>query len=323
MKILLFGGRGQVGWQLRRSLAPLGEVVALAADDPRWCGDLLQPDGLRATVAAVRPEVVVNAAAYTAVDRAEDEPERAFAVNARACEALAQASAATGAWLVHYSTDYVYDGSGTQPWREDAAPAPLGVYGRSKLEGDRAVAAGNPRHLILRTSWVYDTWGRNFVKTILRAAATRDELQVVADQWGAPTRAALIADVTAYALQRLAPGLAGTYHLAAAGETSWHGLAQLALAEGLAHGLPLRARPARCRPVTTAQYGARAPRPANSRLDTTRLRTTFGVSLPAWEDGVRQVVAELAQQVRLLEPASPGPREEAPARRPGGLPPGA
>ena len=300
MKLLVFGSTGQVGWQLRRSLAPLGELTCLGARDTSFCGDLRQPHGIAATVAALRPDVVVNAAAYTAVDRAEDDADAAFAVNATACEALARACGQSGAWLVHYSTDYVYDGSGEAPWRESDTPAPLGVYGASKLAGDRAIARCLPgRHLVLRTSWVHDTWGRNFVKTILRAAASRESLQVVCDQWGAPTRAALIADVTACAIRQLAvaadpQSLAGTYHLAAAGCTTWHGLATLAVADGIACGLPLRARPETIQPVRSAEYDARAPRPANSRLDTSLLRRTFGLHLPAWEDGVRQVVAELA-----------------------------
>ncbi len=301
MKILLFGSTGQVGWQLRRSLAPLGAVVALdrsGAGPLR--GDLKDAAGVAATVAAVRPDVVVNAAAYTAVDKAEDEPEVAMAINATACEALARACADSGAWLGHYSSDYVYDGSGTQPWRESDAPAPLGAYGRSKLAGDQAIQRLLPRHAILRTSWVYDSWGQNFVKTILKAAATRDELRVVDDQWGAPTRAALIADVTAHVVRSIrsaqdAARLAGTYHLAAAGETHWHAYARLALQEAAARGIALRTTPDRVRPVPTAEYPTRARRPGNSRLDTTRLRETFGLTLPPWEDGVRAVVAELAQ----------------------------
>lgn len=305
MKLLLLGANGQVGWQLRRSLSLLGEVTALHARSEDLCGDLAQPDRLAATVRAVRPDVVVNAAAYTAVDRAEGEPEAAFAVNATACELLARETRRLGAWLVHYSSDYVYGGEGERPWLETDAPAPLGVYGRSKLAGDLAVAAHNPRHLILRTSWVYDSRGRNFVKTILAAAATRDRLTVVADQWGAPTRAALIADVTAHALFKLAghpaaQDLGGTYHLAASGFTHWHAYACLVVQEGLARGLPLKATPDRIEPVSSDAYAAPAARPCNSRLDTTRLRQTFGLSLPPWQDGVRAVVAELAEQEKTL-----------------------
>lgn len=301
MKILLFGANGQVGWQLQRSLAVLGEVVALDRASRPLCGDLREAAGLAATVAAVAPDVVVNAAAYTAVDKAEDEPELAFAVNAAACEALAQASARHGAWLVHYSSDYVYDGSGDKPWRESDPTGPLGVYGRSKLAGDEAIRRSHARHLIFRTSWVFDSWGQNFAKSILRAAASREELSVVADQWGAPTRAALIADVTAHALRTvLAAGtpdrFAGTYHLAAGGFTHWHEYAQVLLREAQSRGWPLRATADRVKAIPSSQYPVRARRPSNSRLDTAHLRETFGLALPPWQDGVRAVVAELAQQ---------------------------
>lgn len=301
MKILLFGAAGQVGWQLQRSLAVLGDVVALDRRSEGHCGDLRDAAGIAATVAALAPDVVVNAAAYTAVDRAEDEPELAFAINAHACESLARAAAASGAWMVHYSTDYVYDGSGQQPWQEHDRTGPLGVYGRSKLAGDQAVARENPRHLILRTSWVFDSWGQNFARSILAAAAARDELSIVADQWGAPTRAALIADVTAHVLRTLqarpdAAALAGVYHLAAAGFTNWHAYAQLLVGEARRRRLPLRAGPEQLRPIPAADYPVRAARPQNSRLDTTRLRQAFGLALPPWQDGVRAVVAELAQQ---------------------------
>ena len=300
MKILLFGSNGQVGWQLRRSLAVLGEVIALDRGSRPLCGDLRDAAGVAASVAAVAPDVVVNAAAYTAVDRAEDEQDLAFAVNAAAAEALASAAAKQGAWLVHYSTDYVYDGGGERPWRETDATGPLGVYGRSKLAGDEAVARATPKHLVLRTSWVFDSWGQNFAKSILKAASARDELTVVADQWGAPTRAALIADVTAHALRMLAASpqaerMAGVYHLASSGFTNWHGYAQLLLEEAAVRGWPLRATAERVKPIASSAYPTRARRPQNSRLDTTRLRETFGLTLPPWQDGVRAVVAELAQ----------------------------
>ena len=300
MKILLFGSNGQVGWQLRRSLSVLGEVVALDRGSRPLCGDLRDAAGVAASVASVAPDVVVNAAAYTAVDRAEDEQDLAFAVNAAAAEALASAAAKQGAWLVHYSTDYVYDGGGERPWRETDATGPLGVYGRSKLAGDEAVARATPKHLVLRTSWVFDSWGQNFAKSILKAASARDELTVVADQWGAPTRAALIADVTAHALRVLAGSpqaerMAGVYHLASSGFTNWHGYAQLLLEEAAARDWPLRATAERVKPIASTDYPTRAQRPKNSRLDTTRLRETFGLTLPPWQDGVRAVVAELAQ----------------------------
>lgn len=303
MKILLFGASGQVGWQLQRSLATLGEVVALTSRSTGHCGDLTRPEEIVKTVRAVEASVVVNAAAYTAVDKAESEVGQAMAVNATACEALAQATRQLGAWLVHYSTDYVYNGRGEAPWRETDACEPLGVYGKSKLAGDLAVGAANHRHLILRTSWVFDSWGQNFLKSILKAAMNRDELTIVADQWGAPTRAASIADVTAIALRQIVGSdterLAGVYHVAASGTTNWHEYACVAIEEARRLGLPVRVRPDRILRTTAAQYQAVAPRPTNSRLDTSKLRGTFGVRLPHWRDGVRAVVAELAHQSKF------------------------
>lgn len=289
MKIVLLGANGQVGWQLRRSLVLLGQVVPLEVD--------FRKPGFLDLVRASRPDVVVNAAAYTAVDSAQDDPETAFAINAKACEDLAALTIELGSWLVHYSTDYVYDGSGDKPWVETDPTGPLSVYGQSKLAGDLAVAQ-NPRHLILRTSWVFDSWGQSFLKSILKAAATREELTVVADQWGAPTRAALIADVTAAALRQASAQperLAGLYHVASTGVTTWHEYACLAVKEAIAHGMTLRATPERIKPVPAAQYPVKAPRPANSRLDTSKLRHAFGLHLPDWKQGVAAVVAELAQ----------------------------
>jgi dTDP-4-dehydrorhamnose reductase len=301
MKILLFGANGQVGWRLRQSLAGLGELIALDRTSQTLCGDLLDAAGVAASVATVAPDVVVNAAAYVEVDRAEDEPDLAFAVNATACESLARAAARQGAWLVHYSTDYVYDGSGNRPWRETDTPHPLNVYGRSKLAGDEAIVRGTPRHLVLRTSWVFDSRGRNFAKGILDAAATRDGLTVVADQWGAPTSAALIADVTANVLRAMAEAaqpqrLAGLYHLAAAGFTDRHGYARRLLQEAAAFGWPLRTTADGVEAGVSSDHPTRALRPQNSRLDTTRLRDTFGIDLPPWQDGVRAVVEALARQ---------------------------
>lgn len=293
MKILLLGANGQVGWQLRRSLSVLGEVTALHRGSAPLCGDLAQPDGLARAVRSVAPDVIVNAAAYTAVDRAETEREAAFAVNAVACEVLAAEAARLDAWLVHYSTDYVYDGTGERPWRESDPTAPINVYGRSKLAGEQAVVA-HARHLVLRTCWVFDTWGQNFLKSILRAAAQRDSLNVVCDQWGAPTRAALIADVTAHMVARLRPQLAGIYHVAAAGETSWHGYAGVAIEHAVALGMQLKTQAGNISAIPSSQYPVAAARPANSRLDTSKLQSSFGLALPPWQDGVRAVVAELA-----------------------------
>jgi dTDP-4-dehydrorhamnose reductase len=293
MKILLLGARGQVGWQLARSLAVLGQVTALHRASTVACGDLAQPAALAGTIRDVAPDVIVNAAAYTAVDRAESERESAFAINAKACEVLAAEAGKLGAWLVHYSTDYVFDGTGERPWKETDPTAPVNVYGQSKLAGEQAVT-GCERHIVLRTSWVFDTWGHNFLKSILRAAAQRESLNVVSDQWGAPTRAALIADATAHLLRRATPDTAGTYHLAASGETTWHAYAQLAIEHAIECGMAMKTRPGQVCPVSTAQYPTAAARPANSRMDTTRLRRTFGLHLPPWQDGVRSVVAELA-----------------------------
>lgn len=293
MKILLLGANGQVGWQLRRSLSVLGEVTALHRGSTPLCGDLAQPGSLAQAVRTVAPDVIVNAAAYTAVDRAETEREAAFAVNAAACEVLAAEAARLDAWLVHYSTDYVYDGTGERPWRESDPTAPINAYGRSKLAGEQAVVA-HAHHLVLRTCWVFDTWGQNFLKSILRAAAQRDSLSVVCDQWGAPTRAALIADVTAHMVARLRPQLAGIYHVAAAGETSWHGYAGLAVEHAVACGMQLRTQAGNISAIPSSQYPVAAARPANSRLDTSKLQSSFGLALPPWQDGVRAVVAELA-----------------------------
>jgi dTDP-4-dehydrorhamnose reductase len=294
MKILLFGKGGQVGWELQRSLAPLGELVAPDRASRDLCGDLADARGLAQAVADVRPDVIVNAAAYTAVDRAEAEPELARAINSVAPGVLARAAGQVGALMIHYSTDYVFDGGGTRPWREDDPTAPLNVYGRTKLEGERQVAAQAPRHLVLRTSWIYGARGSNFAKTMLRLAAERPRLEVVDDQFGAPTGADLVADVTAHALRAVLaqPQLGGLYHLAAAGETSWHGYARFVLEQASGAGVPLQASPTSIEAVTSARYPAAARRPRNSRLDTTRLQAAFGVVMPPWQVGVARMLEE-------------------------------
>ncbi len=299
MKILLLGKNGQVGWELQRALAPLGEVIALgsggSAEWPGLCGDLAQPQALAATVRAVAPAWIVNAAAYTAVDKAESQADLAHLVNAVAPGVLAREAAALGAWLVHYSTDYVFDGSGQTPWVEDAPVGPLNVYGHSKLAGEVAVRASGCRHLIFRTSWVYAARGGNFAKTMLKLAAERDALQVVADQFGAPTGAELLADVTAHTLRSASfqPQLSGTYHLAAGGETSWHGYASHLIALARAAGRPLRVAENGIAAVPASRFPTPAPRPANSRLNTHKLRDAFGLTLPAWQAGVERLLAEL------------------------------
>jgi len=299
MRLLLLGASGQVGHELRRSLAPLGIVVPATRSGRLEDGshgesvDFDAPRSLSQLVARIAPDVVVNAAAYTAVDRAEDEPAAAFRVNAEAPGVLAQACATHGAMLVHYSTDYVFDGQGTRPYLEEDPTAPLGVYGASKLAGERAVLAAGGRHLILRTAWVYAARGQNFLRTMLRLGAERDRLRVVADQVGTPTPAALIADVTARLLQ--APAVPeGTLHLTATGQTSWHGFASAIFDGAVARGLLARAPAVDA--ITTADYPTRARRPAYSCLDTSALETVAGIQLPDWREGLVMVLDELASQ---------------------------
>ncbi len=296
MKILLFGKNGQVGWELQRSLAPLGELTALdRAGADGLCGDLSDLDGLATTVRAVQPQVIVNAAAYTAVDKAESEPELAHRINAEAPAVLAREAAACGALLVHYSTDYVFDGSGQRPWQEGDATGPLSVYGRTKLEGEQAIVQSAAAHLILRTSWVYAARGGNFARTMLRLGQERERLTVIDDQWGAPTGAELIADVTAHAIvqTRAQPAKAGTYHLAPAGETSWFGYASHVIAQAR-QVLPAgRIKATEIAPIPSSDYPTPARRPHNSRLDTRRLQATFGLRLPPWPQGVERMLAEI------------------------------
>lgn len=295
MRILLLGKNGQVGWELQRSLSLLGTVVALGRDSaPPLGADLLRPDLLAGTVRAVKPQIIVNAAAHTAVDKAETEEEAARAINATAVGVLAREAAASGAWLVSYSTDYVFDGSGTEPWREDSPTGPLSAYGRTKLEGEQLIRESGCRHLILRTSWVHAARGGNFAKTILRLAQERERLTVVDDQVGAPTGADLLADITAVALRQAQhdPGLSGTYHAVASGETSWHGYATHVVAVARAAGLPVRVSDDSIVPVPSSAFPTPAPRPRNSRLDTEKLRAAFGIALPSWEAGVDRMLAE-------------------------------
>jgi dTDP-4-dehydrorhamnose reductase len=307
VRILLLGPNGQLGWELQRSLAPLGELIVLSRTGEAisstgshpgiaaLCGDLGQPEYLQATVRLLRPDVVVNAAAYTAVDRAESEPDVADAINVAAPGRLAVVCAELDSCLVHYSTDYVFDGSGERRWREDDETGPLGVYGRTKLEGERRIRASGCRHLILRTSWVYAERGANFAKTILRLAGERDALRVINDQFGAPTGADLLADATAHAIRSLEARfeLAGTYHVTASGETSWFDYARFVVEGARARGWAVKVRPDGISPVPTTAYPTAARRPLNSRLDCTRFERAFDLRLPCWKFGIERLLNEL------------------------------
>ncbi len=296
MKILLLGKNGQVGWELQRALLPLGELVAVDFDTPGALrADFSEPESLAPLVRAVAPQIIVNAAAHTAVDKAESEPDLAHALNATAPGVLAREAAALGALLLHYSTDYVFDGSGSTPWRETAPTGPLSVYGATKLEGEDAIRASGCRHLILRTSWVYAARGGNFAKTMLKLAQERDALSVIDDQVGAPTGADLLADLSAHTLRAALarPELAGTYHAVAQGETSWHGYARHVIEFARAAGRPIKVAPEAIRAVPTSAFPTLARRPHNSRLDTRKLREAFGLTLPPWQLGVDRMLTEV------------------------------
>jgi dTDP-4-dehydrorhamnose reductase len=295
LQILLFGQNGQVGWELLRSLSVLGHVTALDHDSTDYCGDFTNPGGIAATVRALRPDVIVNAAAHTAVDKAEAEPDLARLLNATTPGVLAEEAAKSGAWLVHYSTDYVFDGSGSRPWRESDVPAPLSVYGRTKLEGEQLIQQACAKHLILRTSWVYAARGGNFAKTMLRLAKERERLTVIDDQFGAPTGADLLADCTAHAIAHLQrrPEDAGLYHLVAAGETTWFHYTNevLALAQKMQPAIQLVVK--EVAHVPTSAFPTAAVRPHNSRLDTSRFQQTFGLTLHPWQAGVARMLTEI------------------------------
>ncbi|PQA84813.1 dTDP-4-dehydrorhamnose reductase [Limnohabitans sp. TS-CS-82] len=297
MKILLLGKNGQVGWELQRSLAPLGEVLALDRHSTEYCGDLSKPEQLAQTVLAYKPDFIVNAAAHTAVDKAESEPELARVLNTEAPAALAKAAAQVGAWLVHYSTDYVFDGRGTHARQEGEGTGPLSVYGQTKLDGEKAIVASGCKYLIFRTSWVYAARGGNFAKTMLRLAQEREKLTVINDQHGAPTGADLIADVTAHAIRRLLNtqniSFSGVYHLVAAGETTWHGYASHVIEKAKAIKPELGWTVADIAPVPTSAFSTAAVRPLNSRLCTAKLQQAFGLVLPPWQQGVDRMLAEI------------------------------
>lgn len=296
MNILILGSNGQVGWELQRSLAPLGTVIAITRrGQGGLCGDLTRSEALASTVRQVAPQVIVNAAAYTAVDQAEEEPRLAEAVNTSAAAVLAREARVIGALLVHYSTDYVFRGTGARPWQEDDQTAPLNVYGRTKREGEVAIQDSGCRHLIFRTSWVYAFRGKNFIHTMLRLAAERDTLQVINDQHGAPTGGALIADVTAQALPLAMqhPELEGLYHLAASGETTWYGYACRVIERARRAGWPVKVAEQAIAPVTTDAFPVKARRPGNSRLGCGRLEAAFGMRMPAWQQGVDHALADI------------------------------
>jgi dTDP-4-dehydrorhamnose reductase len=299
MNILLLGANGQVGWELQRSLNPLGEVTALDRHSTGLCGNLANLDGLRQTVLQLKPDVIVNAAAYTAVDRAESDMDAARLINAAAPGVLAQAAAAVGAWLVHYSTDYVFDGSGSKPWVETDPTGPLNVYGKTKLEGEQLIAWHCQNYLIFRTSWVYAARGGNFAKTMLRLAKERATLNLISDQSGAPTGADLIADVTAHALVQVMdkahpkPGLAAVYHLAAGGETTWFDYAKHVIAQSIRAQVAPELIVKVINPVASSAFPTAAQRPHNSRLNSAKLQASFGLSLPPWQTGVDRMLAEI------------------------------
>lgn len=290
-RILLTGVTGQVGWELRRTLAPLGRVIS--AD--RNALDLTNPDSIRTLVHETKPHIIVNPAAYTAVDQAEKEPELAFAINAKAPAVMAEEALRLGALLVHYSTDYVFDGTKAQPYVEEDAPNPLGVYGKSKLASEQAIRDSGCRYLIFRTSWVYGMRGKNFLLTMLRLANERESLRIVDDQVGAPTWSRMIAEATAVAIGQLiadprrAEAVSGVFHLTAAGATSWYGFAQEIFRLGGERGL---CRTPMLEPIPSEQYPVPAARPKNSRLNNEKLFRTFGLMLPAWDEGLAMCIDE-------------------------------
>ena len=298
MKILLFGKNGQVGWELQRSLAPLGEVIALGTTSQDYCGDFTDLAGISETIKTIKPDVIVNAAAHTAVDKAESEPELARTLNALAPGVLAKESKLLNALLIHYSTDYVFDGAGENPWRETDQAAPLSVYGATKLEGEQLIQVSGCKHLIFRTSWVYGARGGNFAKTMLKLAKERDSLKVIDDQIGAPTGADLLADVTAHAIRtaRQNPEVSGLYHLVAGGETTWHGYASFVLDYAHRAGIDLKVAPEAIQAVPTSLFPTPAKRPHNSRLNTEKLQNTFDLHLPCWQAGVERMLIEILEK---------------------------
>ena len=300
MKILLLGANGQVGWELQRSLSPLGKIKACTRKE----ADLEDPNALKPIIQTYQPEIIVNAAAYTAVDKAESEPEKAYSINSEAVSIMANQIKELNGLLIHYSTDYIFDGTKTTPYTEEDQPNPQSVYGKTKHEGEVIIKASGCNHLIFRTSWIYNLRGTNFVKTMIKLGDERDELKVVCDQIGVPTSAELIADITALSIYKITlqknnpQKMAGTYNLTPIGETSWHGLAQFIFMEAEKHGKQLKVTPEKIIPISTSDYQLAtnqktAKRPANSRLDTKRLVKTLCIQLPPWQTHVKRLIKEL------------------------------
>jgi len=293
MDILLFGSSGQVGWELQRSLAPLGNVIAINSHSEKYCGDFTNPQGIAETIRIIKPDVIVNAAAYTAVDKAETERQSAALLNATTVKSIAIEAEAVGAWLIHYSTDYVFPGSGENFWTEKDVTSPLNFYGESKLAGETAIQEICTKYLIFRTSWVYSGKGNNFAKTMLNLAKAREEISVINDQFGAPTGAELLADCTALAITSAIknPALAGLYHLVSSGTTTWFDYANLVIEQAKLAGVSLAIN--KVNPVASSAYPTAARRPLNSRLDTTKFKHAFSLNLPNWESGVKRMLDEL------------------------------
>ena len=295
MKILLLGANGQVGWELQRSLALLGQINSC----DRNTLDIGNFESLRKYTSDYRPDVIVNAAAYTAVDRAESEIDSASRINAEAVAVLANEAKKINACLVHFSSDYVFDGTKLNAYLEIDKTNPQSVYGKTKLQGEKAIKESECNHLIFRTSWIYSARRVNFAKTIIRLAKEQDELKVVDDQFGVPTSAELVADVTAHCLNQIAqgniflPNVSGTYHLTPAGKTSWHGFAKYIISESLLHGASFNAKPENVIPISTSDFPSPAKRPSNSQLDTQKLRDTFKLTLPPWQTHVKRLITEI------------------------------
>lgn len=293
MKILLFGQSGQISWELQRSLAPLGELIVLGSNSTQMCGNFTNLVGIAESIQKIQPDVIINAAAHTAVDQIEKESDLAYQINTYAPEVLALEAKKIGAWLVHFSTDYVFDGSGNQAWLETDKTNPLSTYAKTKLAAEEKIVASGCKYLIFRTSWVYAARGKNFAKTMLQLAKERDCLSVIHDQIGAPTGAELVADVTAHALRTaMQNNVTGIYHLTASGEVSWYEYAKFVLDYAQQKGTPLKLSPSDIKAVSSSEYPTPAQRPLNSRLNTTKLQQTFNIYLPPWQNGVTHMLDE-------------------------------